>query len=158
MFELLISLKEKIDEGLGNFKLPDPAGDETKPRIFIGDLPRKRSSPEQQKDFPYIVIIPISGEDDVKSSSITVSFLVGVYTNEKDNNEVSVINYVSNLINKIRSIVLKNPISAKKYRMIHPLTWELGVVRELGQIKPYGLGEITTTWMIDHIEEHLTML
>ncbi len=121
------------------------------PDIKIGALPPKRSG-ENGKDFPFIVIRPVEGEDNEDDSTATVKITFGVYTEEGIEGGF---NDVTNMVDRARRGLLQTRFLDKKYVLNLPLRWTLGDEDSADHPHPYYHGAIITKWSTPPVEQIL---
>ncbi len=122
MIALLTEIKSRIETILTGQEFADPAGGLSVPMVKIGALDPKRSGSENDEDFPFVVVRPMSGSADPREGRFVVQLVAGVWVDETE----VVYGFVS--IDRMLELLL-GLTSARgfdPYRLSLPATWELG--------------------------------
>lgn len=137
---LIKALREYLEQAVADFRLPVKNGEPRAPRIYNGYLPPKRSG--QGDDFPFVLVRPDAGETDGEETEVTISIVVGCYTEEFDGHEICL-----NIMQRIRHALftLENGILANKYVLHTPFKWRNY------EDQPYPLWQldIETKWVFN---------
>lgn len=114
------ALRGYLAKVLGDFRLPAESGEHRPPRIVNGYLPPKRSG--MNDDFPFVIVRPESGKIESDETNITVSIVIGCYTNETslDGHE-HCLNVASRICNALT--MLPNQTLDKRFILGFPISW-----------------------------------
>lgn len=118
--ELTESLRAFIEQSVADYRLPVKNGEPRAPRVFNGYLPPKRSGYDD--DFPFVVVRPDSGEVDTEQTTVSVSIVIGCYTEEFDGHE-----HCLNVMSRIRNALtmMENNTLANRYVLSYPISWSV---------------------------------
>lgn len=132
------ALRDHLAKELDAFRLPAQSGEHRPPQIINGYLPPKRSG--WNDDFPFVIVRPESGRVEMGETDITVSIIVGCYTEEMDGHE-----HCMNVASRIRNALtmLPNQTLDRRFMLRFPLSWKLHAEQ------PYPLWQIDmeTRWV-----------
>lgn len=130
-------LRKFLEKELSTFSLPTQSGKRNAPRIVNGFLPPKREKWED--DFPFVIVRPESGTIEMDETGISVSIIVGCYSEETEGYEHSM-----NVASRIRNTLtmMPNQTLARRFVLSFPITWKLN------SEQPYPLWQVdmTTQW------------
>lgn len=122
MIENLLTkaLREKIADVVKDYRLPVKNGEMRCPTVFNGYLPPKRSN--TQDDFPFVVVRADSGKSEREQTELSVSIIIGCYTDEFDGHE-----YCINVMTRIKNALLSMPNETLDNRFVlqYPIEWNL---------------------------------
>ena len=156
-FSLLTEMKTLLEEAFAHTAYRDPAGTDeeayTPPRFFLCDLPPKRKTEEQKKDFPFVVIMPTEGSDDVGAAEMTVKLLCGVYTAE--GLAEAGFQDLYNMTARCRYALKTKQLLAGRFSLLHPVTWAFHD-DEYSRMLPYYHAAVTTRWEMRAAENVLS--
>lgn len=131
------ALREKIEDVVKDFRLPVKNGEPRCPVVFNGYLPPKRHGVDD--DFPFIVVRPDNGSNERDSAKMTVSIVVGCFTEDLNGFEDCI-----EVMTRIRAALVSMPngILDNRYMLQFPITWDL--LRE----QPYPQWQLNmeTSW------------
>lgn len=134
------ALRDYLSACFKDYALPVKGGGTREPKVLNGYLPPKRANAED--DFPFILVRLNSGETDLAASTVSVSIIVGCYSEEYDGYEWCV-----NVMSKIRESLFGLPCGtlADKYQFRPGFTWEIFPE----QPWPYWQLDIKTQWLLE---------
>ncbi|MGN0885800.1 MAG: hypothetical protein ACI4RT_02255 [Candidatus Spyradenecus sp.] len=124
--ELTAALRAKIAEAVKDYRMPTKSGGLRAPVVYNAYLPPKRSglngTTGNDDDFPFVVVRPEGATSEREETEVTVSIIIGCYTQETDGHE-----YCLNVMARIRTALtsMENGILAGRYVLKYPLTWEM---------------------------------
>ena len=138
--DLAKELRIYLEKVVSDYRLPVKNGEPRSPNVLNGYLPPKRSG--QNDDYPFVLVRPDSGQSEEEQTEVTVSIIIGCYTEEFDGHE-----YCLNIMQRIRTALtsLPNGILADKYVLDFPFRWE----NYPEQPYPQWLLEIETKWVFN---------
>ncbi|NPV30656.1 MAG: hypothetical protein HPY58_13620 [Firmicutes bacterium] len=137
---LVDALRDFIEDVVKNYWLETKKPDLNKPpQVVTGYLPPPEASREEP-NFPFVIIRLLEGTDDQEGSTVTVKIIVGTYSEDSQNGWRD----VANIIQRIRTELLRRRVIAKKYRVEYPIKFE--IVEE--HPYPEWIGVMTTVWAI----------
>lgn len=115
---LLEELKNHLALALGNLMLPAQSGEHRPPMVVDGFLPPKRAN--WNDDFPFVIVRPKTGQIDMGETDITVSIIIGCYTEEMDGHR-----HCLNVASRIRNALttLPNQTLARRFILGFPFKW-----------------------------------
>lgn len=145
--ELAKELGKFIAAAVKDYRLPVRNGDLRAPQVVIGYLPPKRS--KGMDDFPFVIVRPVKGQSEERTSSATVDLIIGCYCEEDEGFE-----HCLNVMSSIRTALCRAGTIANKYQFRQPITWELAPEQPF----PQWLLSMTTEWVfaapiVEHFEE-----
>lgn len=116
---LLAFLKDALKE----FVLESEESGERTLRFFEGYLPARESKGDDADDdlFPYVLVRPDSGETDQNSTMVSISIIVGAYSERSDGYK-----YAMNVMTRIRTALCSLPglVLDGRYQLRFPFKWE----------------------------------
>lgn len=115
---LVEALRAYLAKALEDFRLPAKSGEHRPPQIVEGFLPPKRSSTID--DFPFVIVRPKNGIIQAGETEISVSLIVGCYTEEMDGYR-----HCMNVASRIRNALtmLPNQTLDRRFQLAFPLRW-----------------------------------
>lgn len=124
-----------LEEALVNTWLPLENGGGKPPQIIDGFLPPK----SKNDDFPFVIVRPESGTSDRGRTTVTVSLIIGCYSEELDG-----YGYCVEVMQRIRAALatFENQTLANRFQLEFPITWQ----QMEEQPYPLWLLNMTTKW------------
>ena len=142
---LLDALRAYLEKELSAFRLPAQSGEHRPPQIVDGFLPPKRSN--WNDDFPFVIVRPRTGQVEMGETDITVSIIIGCYTEEMDGHR-----HCLNVASRIRNALttLPNQTLDRRFILAFPFKWTCH------DEQPYPLWQVDmeTRWTTNTPEIH----
>ena len=115
------ALIEKIKEVVKDFRMPVKDGERRCPTVLNGYLPPKRYDGTDE-DYPFIVVRPDNGTSNRENTTMTVSIVVGCFTEDLNGFEDCI-----EVMTRIRAALasMPNGILDNRYILQYPITWDL---------------------------------
>lgn len=114
----------------------------TVPSIHLGFLPQKTHATIEIPEFPFIIIRPLEGQDEVSNNKTHIKLLFG--TESPDNDGFM---DVLNLMERVRISLLKVGVLDSRYAIERPYKWKFYDEQPF----PEWVGEAMTLWTLPTI-------
>lgn len=137
---LIEALKEFISGVVADMVLP------TTPTVHLGYLPSKTKENAGQSDMNFIIIRPLSGEDQEDRNKVTVKLLFGTESQDDDG-----FMDVFNVMETVRIALLKKRIIEHLFPLELPYKWKF--FEE--QPQPDWFGEAETIWALPTVQQEV---
>jgi len=152
--DLLLELKRLLEAEFaqtGFRKAPAVPEAFVPPAVHLYALPSRRAHPkgeeprEIKEEFPFIVLRPVSGEDDdleplaARVSNVDVWFLCGVFT---AGDVAEGARDLEAMMGRIRRMLLRKRLTLKLWERQLPVHWEVGDGVDHAQPHPYHGGSV----------------
>ncbi|WP_302360340.1 hypothetical protein [uncultured Megasphaera sp.] len=141
------ALKKLLDEKLTAYTYTDSSGNTRRITTYTYYLDDKQPGGEDVA--PYIVIRPVSGEDDVENSTAKCILVACVRDEAAESGYLGAVN----LLERIRQIILTTGTIDKKFPLKRPLKW--GIDNEPN--RPYYSGYIEVNYYVGHLDDFQKM-
>lgn len=115
------ALIEKIEDVVRDFRMPVNSNERRCPTVLAGYLPPKRYDGTDE-DYPFIVVRPDNGTSNRENTTMTVSIVIGCFTEDLNGFEDCV-----EVMTRIRAALasMPNGILDDRYILQYPITWDL---------------------------------
>lgn len=141
---LLNAIEEDLTKTYEDYKLINQKDRLTNLNIHQYNLPVKEEE-EDEKHFPYIVIMPQIGKLEIDEETVTTTLTYGIY-DENDNKQgfADILNMIERYKNHL---IHKRMIGG--YEVLFPITWEI----QDEDSHPAYFGGIAITWKLQSMKE-----
>ena len=135
------AIREFVAETLKEMVLPNELNGERGVHVFNGYLPHKEPAKVSDDLFPFVVVRADEGESDEDGTLVTVSIIIGVYSEADDGHE-----FAFNIMSRIRTALTSLPglVLQGRYQLRYPIKW--GTFSE--QPYPQWQIDMQTQWLI----------
>ncbi|MEC1744122.1 hypothetical protein [Schinkia azotoformans] len=120
MINILVDkFKTFVEQVVQNYALETNQETEKVPQVLTGFLPSKRSA--YGPDFPFVIVRALKGSDASEQSTVTIRLYIGTYSEDEKNGWRD----VTNIIERIRTEILKQRVIGKKFKVELPIEFEI---------------------------------
>lgn len=110
------------------------------PQVIAGYLPPKKSDSSSDPDFPFVIVRLIEGTDTQDDAKVVIKIIAGTFSEDAQSGWRDPVN----ILQRIRTELLKRRVVGGKFRLEFPLKIEMPEEQPF----PEWVGFMTTTWTI----------